>query len=192
MKKSLVLDVGLAAKLKGAFARSGWTAEMIDAACEGDTLGQFRQVLEGIAVVVQSDDVIDTDASPYNPWREDGGSIEDHRGQGLVKWNPKEVECWASIAQQETGGVTGELLYKELTGKSLLNANVLDFLLRNQSLIPKEWKDGRYVYFWGTLYWFEGHLRVRSLYWDRGQWHWYFRWLEDSWRGRSVAATCKT
>ena len=50
----LVLDVGLAAKLKVAFGRNGWNVAQIDRLCEGETLGQFRKVLLGTASIIDN------------------------------------------------------------------------------------------------------------------------------------------
>lgn len=51
----LVLDVGLAKKLKDAFGRSGWTVAEIDGLCEGDTLARVRSYLKnGTTSLVQA------------------------------------------------------------------------------------------------------------------------------------------
>ncbi|MSU74806.1 hypothetical protein EXS57_03455, partial [Candidatus Kaiserbacteria bacterium] len=154
---NLTFDVGLAAKLKVAFARNDWTEQLIDAACEGDKLGQFRQVLLGRAVITQVEHVIDCDANPFNPWANDGFTIEEHQKGGQWKFDPKQVEFFLASGQKDGKVIEGNKLRKELAKKSVFNANVLDYLLAHPELIPDEWKtDGngntRYIFFWGTVY----------------------------------------
>ena len=184
----LTLDVGLAAKLKVAFARNGWTEQLIDAACEGDKLGQFKQVLLGHAAISVVEHVIDCDADPFNPWAKDGLTIEEHQKGGAYKWNKDTQKDAFYLSKGQAGGkcIEGNKLRKELTDKStpVLNANVLDYLLANPHLIPEEWKrDGqgntRYLFFWGTLYRNRSgnHLCVRYLYWHDGRWNWSAHWL---------------
>jgi len=165
---NLTLDVGLAAKLKVAFARSGWTEQLIDAACEGDKLGQFRQVLLGRAVITKVD--IDCDAAPFNPWANNYFTIEEHQKGGQWKFDPKQVDFFLSSGQKDGKVVEGNELRKELVKKPVFNANVLDYLLAHPELIPDEWKtdgngDTRYIFFWGTVYRDrDGYLCVRCLY----------------------------
>ncbi len=191
---NLTLDVGLAAKLKVAFARNDWTEQLIDAACEGDKLGQFRQVLLGHAVITQVEHVIDCDANPFNPWANDGFTIEEHQKGGQWKFDPKQVEFFLSSGQKGGKVIEGNKLRKELAKKPVFNANVLDYLLAHPKLIPDEWKtDGngntRYTFFWGTIYRGRGgSLYVRCLYWDDGRWDWGNDWLARDWYGSDPAA----
>ncbi|MBU6214484.1 hypothetical protein KGM48_01415 [Patescibacteria group bacterium] len=185
----LTLDVGLAAKLKVAFARNGWTEQLIDAACEGDKLGQFKQVLLGHAAITVVEHVIDCDAQPFVP---DGWSVEEHQKGGAFKWDKETQKDALYLSKGQAGSkyIEGNKLRKELTEKStpVLNANVLDYLLANPHLIPEEWK-GKYVFFWGTVYRYRvGNLYVRCLYWDDGGWFWGGYWLGLDWRGRVPAA----
>jgi len=70
----------------------------------------------------------------------------------------------------------GHELRKKLSDKPVLNANVLNYLLKHPNLIPEDWKD-EYTLFFGTVYNFGGRLFVLSLYWTGGVWHWYHHWL---------------
>lgn len=185
----LTLDVGLAAKLKVAFARNGWTPELIDAACEGDKLGQFKQVLLGHAAITVVEHVIDGDAQPFVP---DGWSVEEHQKGGAFKWDKETHKdaLYPSKGQAGSKYIEGNKLHKELTDKSIpvLNANVLDYLLANPHFIPEEWK-GKYVFFWGTVYRHRvGRLCVRYLFWFGGRWGWSYQRLDDDWFGSSPAA----
>jgi hypothetical protein len=67
-----------------------------------------------------------------------------------------------------------EKVYERLKKKKvrLLNANVLDFLLKNQVLIPDSCKELTIV-FWGTIYEYEnGELFVRTLSWIPADKNW--------------------
>lgn len=191
---NLTLDVGLAAKLKVAFARNDWTEQLIDAACEGDKLDQFRQVLLGHAVITQVEHAIDCDANAFNPWVKDGWTIEEHQKGGQWKFDPKQVEFFLTSVQKDGKVIEGNKLRKELAKKPVFNANVLDYLLAHPELIPDEWKtDGngntRYIFFWGTVYRSrDGDLCVRYLCWDGGGWDWGGRWLAYDWFGGRPAA----
>lgn len=192
----LTLDVGLAAKLKVAFARNGWTEQLIDAACEGDKLGQFKQVLLGHAAITVVEHVIDCDADPFNPWQKDGWTVEEHQKGGSFKWDAAQVAFHLSSGQKGDKYIEGNKLRKELADKGIpvLNANVLDYLLANPHLIPEEWKkDGkgntRYIFFWGTIYCRrDGSLYVRCLYWHGGGWDWGSDWLDRVWGSYGPAA----
>ena len=194
---NLTLDVGLAAKLKVAFARNDWTEQLIDAACEGDKLGQFRQVLLGHAVITQVEHVIDCDANPFNPWVSDGFTIEEHQKGGQWKFDPKQVEFFLSSGQKDGKVLEGNKLRKELEGKKVMNANVLDYLLANPKAIPDDWKQDekgntRYIFFWGTIYRdSDGGLYVRYLCWRDGQWRWSLYWLGNVWRSNDPALLAK-
>jgi hypothetical protein len=191
---NLTLDVGLAAKLKVAFARNDWTERLIDAACEGDKLGQFRQVLLGRAVITQVEHVINCDADPFNPWANDGFTIEEHQKGGQWKFDPKQVEFFLASGQKGGNVIESNKLRKELAKKLVFNANVLDYLLAHPELILNEWKtDGngntRYTFFWGTIYRDrDGGLYVRCLCWVDGRWNWSIRWLFRGWGGNGPAA----
>ena len=181
---NLTLDVGLAYKLKVAFARNGWSEQLIDAACEADKLGQFKQVLLGYATITVVEHAIDCDVQPYTP---DGWSVEDHQKGGVWKWDVSQVELYLADSQKNGKSIPGHELRKDLAKKPVMNANVLDYLLANPHLIPEEWKD-KSVFFWGTIYRNAvGDLCVRSLYWGGGTWYWVYRWLVSDWRGHGPA-----
>jgi hypothetical protein len=84
------------------------------------------------------------------------------------------------------------VLRKELAHQPTLNANVLDYLLKNQTLIPEEWKIWR-VSFWGTIYGgLDDDLCVRCLGWYGGRWLWGYRWVDSVYDGNDVAVLCTT
>ncbi len=132
--------------------------------------------------------IIDCDSNPYLP---DGWSVEEHQKGGQLEWDPEKIQLWLSKSQKDGGYIEGNKLRKELKSQSVLNANVLDYLLANPHLIPEEWK-GKYVYFWGTIYRSRsGNLIVRCLYWGGDKWIWGYGWLDDGWGDRYPAVVCK-
>lgn len=122
---------------------------------------------------------------------------EEHRKMGKVKLelrngklyvNGTEAIRYLSEKQKSGGVIEGNKLRKELANKSVLNACVLDYLLKHPELIPEEWKNGL-TYFWGTIFRRPGgDLDVAYLGWHGGGWHWYYGWLGRDWRGREPAA----
>ena len=192
----LTFDVCLAARLKQAVIRNGITdLADIDWLCEGDNLANVRRMRQGYAVLMVPD-LIDCDADPFNPWANEGFTVEEHQRGGRWKFDPKQVEFYLSSSQK--GGsryIEGNKLRKELKDKniSVFNANVLDYLLKNPHFIPDEWrKDAHsntlYIFFWGTVYRRrDGRLCVRCLYWGGTKWTWSLDWLGRGWRYNPAA-----
>ncbi len=191
----LTLSVGLAHKFEIACSRNGLTLADVDRLCEGDILAQFRKVLLGHAAITPLEYIIDCDATPFVP---DGWGVEEHRksdnSNGLFGWDAGKIELYLDYDQQGGRYVEGRGLRKRLTARPVLNANVLDYLLKNPQLIPESWKNDergntRYIFFWGTIYRrFDGNLFVRYLYWFGGWWRWDAYWLDRGWGGNDPAA----
>lgn len=117
--------------------------------------------------------VIDCDAYPSVPalW-----SVEEHKKSGFFKFDPAKISLYLSRNQRRYS-VSGNDLRKVLTNKSVMNANVLDYLRLHQELIPEEWK-GRQIVFWGTIYrGNDGLLYVRYLFWNGARWDWFYSWI---------------
>lgn len=132
--------------------------------------------------------IIDCAAPPFIP---NDSTVEEHReGNKEFVWNLADTTLFLSEEQENeiiSGGprdgrtISGEDLRKLLVDKPVLNANVLDYLLAHQELIPEEWK-GRSVFFWGTIY--RGFLNtsyVRALRWNGRNWFWHHGWLVYEW-----------
>ena len=187
MSNDLMLDVGQANELKLAFRRADYSNDDIKRLCEGNVLADVRRVLLGHASITVVEHAIDCDAQPFTP---DGWSVEKHQKGGTFTWD-KEAQkdaLYLSKGQQGSKYIEGNKLRKEMAGKPVLNANVLDYLLANPHLIPEEWK-GKYVFFWGTVYRDrDGGLCVRYLYWGGGRWDWGGGWLDRGWGGNDPAA----
>ncbi len=113
-----------------------------------------------------SQHIIDCDAEPFCP---DDLEVVEHRKHGQLQWDPDRIRL-------EPFGHRGSYLdhgkievFKTLDGLPIVNANVLDYLLKHPELVPDDWYD---VYFWGTLY---RSLRsglgyVRCLCRSRSEW----------------------
>ncbi len=165
----------------------GWSADDVT------KLGQakseqhlaFRDVLNGRAVISYPQHLIDCDALPYCP---DGWEVVEHRKHGQLQWDPTRIRLHLSKKQMDGKVIEGNKLRKELEGLPVMNANVLDYLLKHTELIPDEYK-GKAVFFWGTIYRrSDGRLYVRCLFWDGGKWDWRYRWLGYGFDGSNPAA----
>jgi len=114
--------------------------------------------------------IIDFDVDPFIPglgtvyeWK-----VVEHRPCGQFEWDSTKIKLWLSSIQQTKIPLLGEDLRQEIASQLVLNANVLDYLLANQELIPIEWRD-KDVCFWGTTYQFpDGSFGVRCLIWSNG------------------------
>lgn len=110
--------------------------------------------------------VIDCDAPPSVP---DGWGVDAHIPGGHLEFRPENVGFYVS-ERQRSRTIEGYSLLNELVDelgvRRILNANVLDHLLRNPQLIPEAWKEAaRHICFWGTIYrW--GAPCIRYLYWN--------------------------
>jgi hypothetical protein len=144
-----------------------------------------RRPVSALGGVMQSTTLphnfIDCAADPFVP---EDWSVEEHHKRGTFKWDPSQVRLYLSKEQQGNNYIVGHKLRKELQGKPVLNANVLDYLLKNPHLIPEEWK-GKRVCFWGTIYRssISGDPYVRYMSWTvrclsgTPRWHGDFCWL---------------
>lgn len=91
------------------------------------------------------DPFIPVPKSPAGRWY-----VISHIKNGIITWNPDNISLYLS-EQQKNGFIIGNDLIKNLEDKPVLNANVLDYLLYNTDIIPKEW-GRRHINFWGTIY----------------------------------------
>ncbi|MEI7513396.1 MAG: hypothetical protein WCJ74_02115 [bacterium] len=192
MNDTLMLDVSQAHELKMGFRRHDWTNTLIKQLSEGENLGMVREFLLGRAEFKRIEHIVDLDADPFVP---NGWAVEEHRKGGQWKWNPTSLVLYLSKKQQGGKVICGTNLRKELAKKRVLNANLLDYLIKseNQYLIPESWKkdeneNTRYIFFWGTIYrGSSGSLYVRDLFWYGGGWVSSYRWLGDDWDGDDPA-----
>lgn len=194
MDTELMLDVGQANELKLAFGRAGWNNAEIKKLCEGSFLTYLLPLVReygDTATVSPVPHVIDCDTYPFVP---NGWTVVSHKKGGQIAFNPAKIKLHLSTNQQNGKLIEGNKLRKELANEPVLNANVLDYLLKNPRLIPEEWKkdasgNTRYIFFWGTIYRYSyGNLFVRYLCWLNGSWRWGHYWLGSAWYGDNPAA----
>ena len=121
-------------------------------------------------------------------------SIEEHKKDGQLSLEMSKVKLHLSRNQVDGSVIEGNKLREELASKPVLNANVLDYLLLHQVLIPEEWKRDankcmRWIFFWGTIYRnSNNNLFVRYLFWNNGMWDWGYHRLDNVWSKDSSAA----
>lgn len=177
---------GLSHKVVCAWADAEGNPDELNKFAENtEMVRKVLRVIRGQSEIKEIEYIIDCDADPYLP---DGWEVEEHQKQGMIKWTASLISLYLAKGQQNGKVLEGNKLRKELVGKSVLNANVLDFLLSNPHLIPEEWK-GKYVFFWGTIYRnSDGRLCVRCLCWNGVKWSWSYNWLGYDWNGRSPSA----
>jgi len=133
-----------------------------------------------------SDHIINLSSYPYVP---ENFSLEEHVGEGLFEFSPNNVSLY--LSGKQNGGIKGDELREVLVGEPVLNANVLDYLLAHQELIPESWK-GKELYFWGTIYCHHNEgLCVRCLYWDDSKWSSIFGWLDVKFYPKSPAVLAR-
>lgn len=144
---------------------------------------------ESMSSLVKTKHVIDLDAYPFTPaaWR-----VKRHSKGGLLEWDPDAITLYTSKRQRERKFVTGiqflaELAEKSIAGRSILNANVLDYLLADPGLIPDGWKYDeqeriRHIFFPGTIYGCPSNeTYVRCLAWFSNRWSWSCDMIECDW-----------
>ncbi len=215
MSDDLMLDVGQANELKLSFRRNGWkTNEEIKRLSEGSLLAGVLSVLNGTAKIKpitedasrwitlnETTIAVNLAATPNLPFNE--AKIEKHIGEGwvIVEKRPdglyisgRKVIIHLSKRQRGAKSLGGHELRDELTGKPVLNSNILDALYGNPHLIPEDWKKDEngntiYIFFWGTLYRdSDVNLYVRCLYFFGGRWYRLYGWLDYGWSGNNPAA----
>ena len=149
--------------------KGGLTSDHLTKLGQSD-LSLLRGWLDGLSEIKPIECAIDCGADPFVP---NGWKVESHQKDGIIRWSLQDTVLYLSKKQKDGGVISGYDLQKELAAKKVLNANVLDYLLAHQHLIPESWK-GKAVFFWGTIYRdASGNLYVRYLYWIgvRGVWH---------------------
>ena len=173
---STLYSVGLMNQLGDALEAAGYApGDVTDLRSKIEALKQLKGVLNGTSEIIEVKHIIDLNADPFVP---DNWKVEEHIKGGLLEWHPSKVAFYLS-AQQKGGSIKGNKLRKELKGKPVFNACLLDYLLAHPQLIPESWK-GKYICFWGTVYRdSDGNLFVRCLYWFGGHWCWSYYWLDD-------------
>lgn len=185
-------------QLANALEGEGFTPDDVTKLGQNKGLGDIRGVLRGTHEIKPIEYIIDCNADPFIPV---GWEVEEHQKRGLFKWDPAQIRLYLSPPLHDHDDhvcIKGYELREKLKGESVLNANVLDYLLQNQHLIPEGWKrrNAFCVFFWGTVYCRPvGGRRdeilpcVRGLTWeDNGVWGCDYLWLNFYWYNNHPAA----
>lgn len=173
---TLVFDVGLAHKLKKAFAREGWTEKEIDDLCGGDNLHNALLLQRGLATIKLKYAMIDMNAFPSGivAAGQRGWSLVEHavtgpRNTGFLDWNPENV----ALYPMQRLSVRQFLAQLSFPNRRHLNASVLEHLVMHDHLVPHSWR-GMNILFLGTRFLnLEGEEVVRCLFYSSvGHWTW--------------------
>lgn len=114
----------------------------------------------------------------------EGWTINIHQGIKNDYLNLKKISLFISDKQknQEQGcAVSWKNLFSEFAEKqiTLMNASVLDYLLKNQKLIPDSWKS-HCIFFWGTIFQAPNNqLMVKFINWSGKEFISGYTWLES-------------
>lgn len=169
--KNLNLHAETVIKFRAALARHGWTDEMIAAACEGDTLAQYGQVVLGHAFITILKYFIDCDGDPSVP---EGYKIAKNQTSGRLQFDAsKDDPLWPPI-DLKSPKMDGHRILNELRGKPVHNGTVCDYRLAHPHTIPRKWI-GKYIFYWGTIYTKIGYPNeeyVRFIYWNGTKCRW--------------------
>jgi len=172
-------------QLADALEEAGYTPDDVTKLRSSKQLPAVKELLRGNAKIKVVRYLIDCSADPYIPG---GWTVEEHQKGGTLEWDSAKILLFLA-EKQKTGLITGHDLRKELVDKPVLNANVLDYLLAHPELIPEDWKEGEYIFFWGTIYRYSDvGLCVRCLGWGGGRWYWDYHWLLRDWFANYPAA----
>jgi len=185
MAKANDFGVGLMHENAITASKVGWEPEDFSNFSKDENLMRLvLGVVRGTHEIKGIDHIIDCNADPFIP---DGWKVEEHQKGGNSTFDASKVELYLS-KKQRSGSIEGNKLREELKGKKVLNANVLDYLLANPKVIPKEW-NGKAIFFWGTIYRdSDGSLCVRFLRWGGAGWYWGSGWLGLGFNGGYPAA----
>jgi len=178
------ISVGLAHEFIITATKVGWKPkDFADLAHNDRKLSQILPFIHDFAEITPTQNVIDCDIKPFGLLGE--WEIKEHKKGGQLILDLSKVKLHFSPNQVDGKVIEGNKLYGELMSESVLNANVLDYLIAFPKLIPEDWKrdvNGKrhFILFWGTIYSRSflksihsksSHLFVRSLSWEVDGWY---------------------
>ncbi len=95
----------------------------------------------------------------------------ENRKNGIINFYFQNISLYLTN-EQESGVINGYDLIERLAGKTLMNENVLNYLLKHPEFIPEECREKK-TFFLGTIYRHQpGILVVRFLHFDGLDWGW--------------------
>lgn len=167
-------------------------------------LGEKFLETQRVKVLSSTAIMVNLDAPVKLPF--DGAKIEFQIGSGWVRIERSEdglyvdnrkVILYLSERQKNGRTIKGYELREELSGKRILHPSILDALIQNCHLIPKDWKkdksgNTRFIFFWAVIFRIPSGdvLYVRCLYFNVDQWRSYCRWLGSAWGDLDPAVLC--
>ena len=191
MKRESKYNPGALHELMITLIDSGWTDDDFSSlAKSGEKARNLLAVHRGERKLSEVGHDVDCSKTPFVP---DGWRIaeDEHQIKSAIRVkvgltvNSTGLQL---VKHQKKGVVIGHKMLEHLEGQKVLPANVLDYFLENQELIPEIWKS-KAIFFWGTVYrGRSGDLYVRYLYGNGGRWDWDYCCLDDGWRFDSPAA----
>ena len=186
MSDKFEMSTGQAHEVAMALGRNGWTNEEVKRISEGS---YPRRCSPGTSRACVHHDDGARHQLRRRPLLPNGWKVEEHQKGGQFKFDARRCSS-SSPRARRTASLEGNKLRKELAGKPVLNANVLDYLLANPQLIPEEWKGKDVHLLLGhDLPRLGGNLYVRYLYWRGDGWATGdSRWLDIDWGGSDPAA----
>ncbi|MEI7512405.1 MAG: hypothetical protein WCK01_03025 [Candidatus Uhrbacteria bacterium] len=186
MGNEFKLGVGAAHEFEITGRKTGWTTE------DFTRLTQNVEVNESVLTLIRgqttpqgSQYVIDCDSPPFVPSKFASRMAKDEVGNrliGKVEWSRDMARLHQHPRLKNPTMfymVRVVDLMKDLKDRTVLPANVLDFLMDHQELIPVDWQD-MYVLFLGTVYRQNGTSPfVRGLHYEDDKWNHSQSSLED-------------
>jgi len=153
-------------KASNALENAGWTSNDMIKLTQCKKLKELRAFVNGFAKLEMIDHLIDCDVLPKRK-EITAYKIKKHKKMVMILYNPEEV----SLFQFGDSMRISEAI-KLYAKKPFMNADVLEYLLEHQELIPEDWKDKR-IFFLNSVYvdYFKREV-VRYMVWDRHLKYW--------------------
>jgi len=164
-------SIGQMNQLANALESNGFTPNNITQLGQFKNLSDIRGLFQGThELKLIKKHIIDCDTRPFVP---KGWKVESHLKGGQWEWDAKKISLHLLYGEQQRGVIDGERLRKMCENIPVFNANVLGYILKNPSLISRDWRD-KSVLFLGTTYRdCYGDLCVLYLRWrEYCRWHW--------------------
>lgn len=120
--------------------------------------------------------------------------LKSHKKGGEIIFDSSKIKLYNPICIESSKIVSIESVLKKVKyskNPAVLNANVLDYLLDNQEIIPDSWSDSwsDEIFFFGTVYRFtSGEPCIRTLQRCFGNWRSQDKLLRFAWQGNYSVA----
>lgn len=132
----------------------------------------------------------------------EGEEDQDSRSLAIAELDLSKIRLEHMLTEDELKSdspyVNGEVKQGRLKDHIRLDAKILQTFWENKHLIPEVWKkktNGNItcVFFDGTILRSpDGNRDVLCLYWDYGEWHWNYNWLDNDFNANNPSAVLAT